>query len=175
MYAPPRPDGLCRPNPFTADPLSQLCVACRVFGNPWLPAPVVCSDFVAKVVTSTDIRAAESDDFIRMVRTHVGISRQLGTAQEGRLYSTAIPGRFVGEGQVVYSGELSGELAEEDLGMLLIVMKSVAFIGGGKNHGLGAVTVNITTLQLEDEPPLSGDEAQSKGLVIAETALLGRR
>lgn len=172
---PPSPAGLCRPDLSLPDPFPHMCIGCRIFGNPWAPSSIVCSDLTATALSQLKGDTSRiTSEVPSLIRTHVGISRHLGTAAEGRLYSVAIPDRVVEDDELCYVGRLSGELSEEDLGMLLAAIKSVRSIGGGKNRGLGAVKVEITSMQVEGEPLFSGNEAQEKAMTLVEMTLMGR-
>jgi CRISPR/Cas system CSM-associated protein Csm3 (group 7 of RAMP superfamily) len=174
VCGPPNPEGLCKPNLAVDDPMLEACIGCRIFGNAWLPSPIVVTDFTATTMYSKDEDYQLAIAPSGIARTHVGISRQTGTAAQGRLYSIAVPVMVTDAGELCYAGTISGDLPEAELGMLLLAVKSIRAIGGGKNRGLGSVTVNITTLELEDAPCLRGAEADEKAMCLAEAALLGR-
>lgn|GEM_PF-1047180 len=190
---PPKPEEMCKPDTAGPDPAPRACVACRIFGNPWLPSPIVVSDFVLSVaprrtyaerITKVGGEDGQGDDRAtswqntvlpaKLMRTHVSISRQTKTAAEERLFTFEIPGFCSDDARLCYVGTVTGDLAPGDLGLLLVAMKSVQRIGGGKGRGLGAVEkVALNAIAIAGEPSVYGDAAEDRARRLIEAALEG--
>ncbi len=168
---PPKPEDMCKPDLTGPDPALRACVACRIFGNPWLPSPIVVSDFVL----STEPRECDAEGAVlppKLLRTHVSISRQTRAAAEERLFALEIPGFRSHDTRLRYVGTITGDLAPSDLGLLLVAMKSVQHMGGGKGRGLGAVEkITLEAIAIAGEPSAHGDAAEDCAKRLMEAAL----
>jgi len=136
----PRADEMCP----GAIPGIESCPVCRLFGSRFKPSPL----------TFSDLPLVEPDFLTQGVppptslRYGVGISRRRGVAADQLLYDTEV---FVPGGTVTYKGEISGQISEADLGLLLAGLESRMTLGGGKTAGLGWCEVSYKLWQ--NDPP----------------------
>jgi len=110
------------------------CLACRIFGSSWRESAVVFSDL--------KLEGAEKES---LTRTGVGISRRLGSAQAERLFTTETTAE-----ELRFAGEVEGLLTREEAGWLLVALRTVTHLGGGKARGLGEVHLTSESLERWD-------------------------
>lgn len=143
---PPNPENMCPHSPPGALPNTH-CRACRIFGNAWRQTQVFFSD----------LKSAE--DILTDQRTGIGINRFLNTVEEQRLFVIeTVPKSFQSASDTsTFAGRIDGWLSREDLAWLLVSLRTLTHIGGGKGRGLGRVIVEISGVRLKDDSTTMAD------------------
>lgn len=133
---PPNPENMCPHSPPGELP-NTYCRACRIFGNAWRQTQVFFSDLKSTVDIPTE------------QRTGIGINRFLNTVEEQRLFIIeTVPKSMQANNAPTFVGKVDGWLFCEDLAWLLVSLKTLTHLGGGKGRGLGRVIVDITCLRV---------------------------
>lgn len=117
VCAPPTPERMC-PHCWAETahaPASFICMACRLFGNPWHYARVVNDDLLFMPEEGEELEP----DLLRMERTSLSVSRILGTAQAERLYTTESTTTQSNGRALRFEGLMGGALSDIELGWFL--------------------------------------------------------
>lgn len=117
----PEPGDMC-------SSLDDLCVTCRVFGNPRRISPLRFQD------------AVPAGDAALQVRSGVTISRQRRCALAGRVFfvetASAMPAPWVTR---CIGHFTTTDLAREAAALIAVAARAVQAVGGGRSRGLGWV------------------------------------
>lgn len=135
----PQPDRMCpRFSQASQDAATQagepFCLACRIFGSPWRESTVYFSNLMAH-----DAGVA--------TRTSVAISRRLGTAEPGRLYTTEVT-ISAPQDRVYLRGHVEGYLSEPDLQWLVGALRALTHLGADRSRGLGSIVDGSVRLEV---------------------------
>ncbi|HHY94137.1 MAG TPA: hypothetical protein GX513_03875 [Firmicutes bacterium] len=135
---PPHPDSMC-PHEDIGLPRGEFCMACSVFGSPWIASRLVITDLYALQ------EEPKSEEWLRY---GVGVNRVTGTVSPGKLFVVQVPyaRRF--------EGSIRGELTMPQLGLLLAAVRLVTHLGSGRARGLGRVSLTVTHLRDGKGSPL---------------------
>jgi len=160
-----------RPDTTCDDPLAEAmcqpgsqerpCRVCRLFGSPWVPAALSITDLLLvepAFLTRGDAPPRTS------LRYGVGLSRRRRVAQDQLLYTTEV---FLPGGTITLGGEISGDVAEADLGLLVAGLENLLTLGGGKTSGLGWCDLEFDLYHVEpdgSETALNQDEIRRRWL-----------
>ncbi len=137
----PQPDRMCPHTARSADTDEPYyCRACRIFGSAWRFSAITLTDLLSE-------KAFDQKEPLPL-RTGVSINRRLGTAEEQQLFVTeTVPSQAKAQA-LSFSGKIDGWLTREDIGWLLVGVKSLTHIGSGKARGLGRIKSLDMTLQV---------------------------
>jgi CRISPR/Cas system CSM-associated protein Csm3 (group 7 of RAMP superfamily) len=143
----PTPDAMCQRDP---DDRASFCPVCRVFGAPWLPSRITCSDLMLHepAFLREERRRAERNPLPTSLRHGVSLSRRRRVAEEARLYTTEV---WMPGGQPAFRGEVRGDLERDELALLTVALENLVALGAGKTGGLGWCTVEQTVSVFQDE------------------------
>jgi len=150
------PDICAAPDPrhMCKDP-NNLCLACRVFGNPRRPSPLRFTDVVLPEM-STQIRAG------------VAISRRRRAAVPQRLYFIETTEAGPMEALVDITGVFcSREEAEEAAALVALAARALPVLGAGRTRGLGWLE------QIEAECLINGQPITKQTLDVYWRTWLG--
>jgi CRISPR/Cas system CSM-associated protein Csm3 (group 7 of RAMP superfamily) len=157
----PYPDRMCR-----GPDLDKLCPVCRVFGAPGFPAPVRFGRLtldLAPAAPALKVRGnqawAQTLNDATEVRTGVGLSRSLRTAQEDILYTVET---YPDSPALMFQGKVQGALEERrDVALLVAALRTVNTLGGNRSRGLGwcqvVAEVRLDDVKVDDIRPLLED------------------
>jgi CRISPR/Cas system CSM-associated protein Csm3 (group 7 of RAMP superfamily) len=152
----PVAEAMCQPGED-----EKFCLICRLFGSPWLESPLTFTDLT--LVEPAFLAEARMPPRTSL-RYGVGLSRRRRVAQEQLLYTTEV---FLPGGTVTLEGEISGQLDEKDLGLLVAGLENLLALGGGKTSGMGWCELEFELYRIEDdgsETLLSADDARRRWL-----------
>lgn len=141
----PAPQTMCRIP-------QQLCLICKVFGNPRNQSPIRFTD--ARISDSS-----VSPDGLAMVRSGVSISRHRGVSYPQRLFFLEVT-----PSEVTWLGDVKGdfssrELASQAAALLVAAARSVTAVGGGCSRGLGRIRSWEIDATVDGDPVLPTDLA----------------
>ena len=142
VCVPPTPQRMCPHcwNETASTPPDLICMACRLFGNPWHYARVVNDDLL--LISAEGV--AHDPELLRMERTSLSVNRRLGTAQAERLYTTESTTTQSNGQPLQFVGLMGGALSDEELGWLLAAIPLVTHAGGSKGRGMGQLQLTAT-------------------------------
>ncbi len=151
ICAAPDPGQMC-PDP------DNLCLACRVFGNPRRPSPLRFQD---GILTRKKDDRVKTDAIETQIRAGVAISRRRRAAVPQRLYFMETTSAGPLETRTVVEGFFpSPQEAEEAAALVVLAAQMLPALGAGRTRGLGwlaAVEVQCTI----DGQPLSDATLQA--------------
>lgn len=137
---PPAPQNMCH------DP-ANLCPACALFGAPVQQSRVEFTHLtpVGEVAEPT-------------TRIGVGVSRQLNTVEQGRLffYEAAPSAHYK-----TFTGVVRGWATETELAHLIAAMRLITHFGGQKARGLGRAQVQVQQVWLQQNGAWNAHDPQT--------------
>jgi CRISPR/Cas system CSM-associated protein Csm3 (group 7 of RAMP superfamily) len=116
----------------------DLCPVCRIFGTPALRSSLIFSDLILEIKPGSG--KLLSRDFAGVtrrteLRTGIGLSRALRTAQEDRLFSLE---SYRPAKEFCFKGDIEGMVGNRmEAGLLVAGLKFTRAFGGGKSRGMG--------------------------------------
>lgn len=125
----------------------NYCPACRLFGSPWRRSSLRFSDLTLVSPVKSDAGDVAPRTTLRF---GVGLNRERRVAEEDLLYSMEV---FLPGGQTTFRGEITGEIADHDLPLLLGGLASLYALGGRKSGGLGWLSIEARLFQDGAEQP----------------------
>ncbi|RLG42856.1 MAG: hypothetical protein DRO01_00725 [Thermoproteota archaeon] len=136
VCAAPDPGQMCQ------DP-DNLCLACRVFGNPRRPSRLRFTDVVL------DNQGPETTQ----IRAGVAISRRRRAAVPQRLYFVETTAAGPLEAQTVVEGLFpSQQEAEEAAALVVLAARLLPALGAGRTRGLGWLEAIKAECAIDDQP-----------------------
>nr|WP_290669657.1 RAMP superfamily CRISPR-associated protein [Ardenticatena sp.] len=120
----------------------NLCLVCRVFGNPRRPSPLRFTDVVLPQVPETT-----------QIRAGVAVSRRRRAAVPQRLYFVETTAAGPMEAQAVIQGLFpSQEQAEEAAALVVLAVRMLPALGAGRTRGLGWLEAIEAECTIDDQP-----------------------
>ncbi len=130
------------PGQMCADP-KNLCLVCRVFGNPRRPSPLRFQDGVLSGMGEIETQ----------IRAGVAISRRRRAAVPQRLYFVETTTAGSMEAQVDIQGLFpSQEEAEEAAALVVLAARMLPALGAGRTRGLGWLEIIEAECTIDDQP-----------------------
>jgi len=144
VCAAPDPGRMC------LDP-ENLCLVCRVFGNPRRPSPLRFQDGVLSGKKTTE--RVNTTEIETQIRAGVAISRRRRAAVPQRLYFMETAGAAPMEAQAVIQGHFpSREEAEEAAALVVLAARMLPALGAGRTRGLGWLEAVETKCTIDGQP-----------------------
>ncbi|MEW6048932.1 MAG: RAMP superfamily CRISPR-associated protein [Bacillota bacterium] len=140
---PPRPESMCPHVDLGRGTTGEFCMACKVFGSPWLASRLAVEDLYAE---------QEEPEGEELLRHGVAVDRISGAVSRGKLFITEVPHARA------FTGSIRGELDSTQLGLLIAAARLITHLGGGRARGLGRVTVKIGDLCHSKGTPLGWNQ-----------------
>jgi CRISPR/Cas system CSM-associated protein Csm3 (group 7 of RAMP superfamily) len=161
VCCPPRPESMCPHVELEGRSPGSFCVACTIFGSPWLTSSVVVEDLHP---VGEDLSPAGSSLEDSSFRASVAVDRVSGRASPRRLFLVeALRVREV-------RGRVLGRLNKHQLGLLLGAVPLISHLGSGNARGLGRVTVSVEDLVGRDGNPLPWTQAETVSEALGRVA-----
>lgn len=140
---PPRPESMCPHADLGPETTGDFCIACKVFGSPWLASRLAVEDLYAE---------EPEPEGEELLRHSVAVDRISGALSRGKLFVTEVPHARA------FAGSIRGELDSTQLGLLIAAARLITHLGGGRARGLGRVTVKIGELWDSKGTPLGWNQ-----------------
>lgn len=130
----PDPASTCPLDPHW---LNDYCPICRIFGSPRRPSPLMFSDL--------RWMAGGQEAAPTRIRTGVSIRRNRRVAEPQRLYDLEAVDATA---DLTYTGAINGHVNDADaqalLALLVVSLRELQTLGGGRGSGLGRCEVEAT-------------------------------
>ena len=139
----PEPGQMC-PDP------DNLCLACRVFGNPRRPSPLRFQD---EILTGKKEERVERGEVETQIRAGVAISRRRRAAVPQRLYFVETTAAGPMQAQAVVEGFFpSRQEAEEAAALVVLAARMLPALGAGRTRGLGWLAAVEAQCTIDGQP-----------------------
>ncbi len=126
----------------------NLCLVCRVFGNPRRPSPLRFQDGVLS--GKTEERVGE---IVTQIRAGVAISRRRRAAVPQRLYFVETTAAGSMQAQAVVEGFFpSQQEAEEAAALVVLAARILPALGAGRTRGLGWLAAVEDQCSIDGQP-----------------------
>lgn len=130
---PPVPENMCPHYFLKHNGTEYYCPICRMFGSPWKESSLRFKDFVWK--------ADDWEGFNTDIRAGIAVSRRRRVVEEQKLFFTETSAP---NAKPKFKGEITGKLEDKkEVALLLLGLKDIKKLGGGKTRGLGWCSVSF--------------------------------
>ncbi|MBW4510681.1 MAG: CRISPR-associated protein Csm3 [Scytonematopsis contorta HA4267-MV1] len=121
------------------------CLISQVFGDPILPSRVIFDDLICK---------EDPDNLPEVLRPGVTINRRRQVAEEKKLYfqeTSPVNAQLRFQGEIHIQSRLTPGRPDYAKALIWAGLKQIYALGGSKSAGLGWLTWELPTIQVDDE------------------------